>query len=107
MTHIEGIAPPKKHKTVTQRRGAYTAHHEIQARARQVEQKILLIAGLTLVALMVVWALLLTHGGVLANSNSNSDKLFFNSLGEKLNTDFPVRALPGDTNTADTLFPSP
>lgn len=103
MTRIEGITPPKKHKTVTQRRGAYAAHHELHAQSKLVEHKIVLIAALSLFALVVVWVVLLMYGNILPKQNT--DKTFFQSLGEKLNTDFPVRELPDATD--DTLFPSP
>lgn len=82
MSRIEGITPPKKHKTIEQKRGTYQTHKTIHSVHETQKQKIAFIAGITAVVLVIGWIALAQSGIIFKPATSDSE--FVSSLAEEL-----------------------
>lgn len=82
MSKVEGITPPKKHKTFAEKRGKYNQFHELATKAQTQQRTLALIAGGALLVIIIAWVVLF-KGGYLY-SDSGSDATFIKSLSNEL-----------------------
>lgn len=78
MSYIEGITPPKNHKTVTEKRGAYSPHEEVVLKSRQSQKTLVLVAIATVAVLLIGWLILWKTGSLY--TSKQADKKLINTI---------------------------
>ena len=78
MSYIEGITPPKNHKTVTETRGAFSPHEEVVVKARKSQKTLLLVTVATIAILFIGWLLLWKTGNLY--KPKQTDQQLINSI---------------------------
>ncbi len=100
MTRIEGVTPPKKHKTVEQRRGKFQFHHHIRSKSEQERKQTMVVAVVATFAVLAIWIFLFSKG-YLTPKNVSGDGQFISNIQQSLQNAKPLN-VPSVQNASNT-----
>ena len=103
MTVIEGITPGRKHRTVSERRGAYVHHHEVKKRAHEQRQTVLMVIACSTIVVVLLWIGIMVNGNY-SNPSTKSDKAFVQGISNALDKS-DTAAFPNKLSNYKTDLP--
>jgi len=89
MTRIEGVTPPKKHKTLEQRRGKFKPHHDIRSKSEQDRKQTMIVAVIATFVVLATWIFLFSKGYLTPN-NASGDSQFITNIQQSLQNAQPL-----------------